>query len=152
MWLFVIKFMAMHAWSGLMDTQWQCDLMGLISCACQTKRRRYAQRKQGGGAKKGRTNIWSCKHLETGREVINHATVFSQWAILRSAARGTAHFLPPESNLSPRLHSAGPTSYFLFFFESLFRCRCSSVAARNKCLQCSFPILGKYRNSNVGGF
>lgn len=88
---------------------------------------------------KGRAHIWSCKHLETGCGVINHATVFYRWAILRSAARCTVHFLPPESNLPPWLHSAGPGVIFFFFFcELFFRCPCSSVAAKNECLQCSF--------------
>lgn len=49
--LFVIKFMVMHAWSGLMDPQLQSDVMALVSCACQRKRLRYVEWKQGGNGR-----------------------------------------------------------------------------------------------------
>lgn len=114
-----------------MDTQWQCDLMALISCTCQTKRLRYVQRKQGG---KREERIFDL--VSTWKQAVRllitrlYSTSEQSCAVQRGALY--------TSSLRKAIYRRGFTllaqELFSFFFELLFRCRCSSVAAKNKCL------------------
>lgn len=101
--------------------------MGLVSCACQTKCLRYVKRKQEGKKERKEEHIFDLVSTwkQAGScEVINHRTVFYEWAILCGGARCTVHFIPLESNLSEQLHSESVTLNN-YFFSSLF----SSVTA-----------------------
>lgn len=134
-WLFVIKFMVIHACSELMDTQWHRDLIALISCTRQTKCPRFAQRMQG---RKREERIFDL--VSTWKQAVRLliTPLYSTSEQSCTVQRGALYI----SSLRKAIYRRGVTlpapSYFLLF-EMFFRCWCSSVAVggkkTHKCLQ-----------------
>lgn len=126
-----------------MDTQRQCDLMGLISCACQTKRPRNAQRKQGGKREERIFDLVSTWKQAVGLLI---TPLYSTGEQSCAVQRGALYISSPRKAIYRRGFTllARELFSFFFFFELFFRCPCSSVAAKKRMPSMQFPILRNY--------